>query len=115
MPMAAETTLPSEGVEIHNRLFPSDETIPGEIFAMQSIYPDYDDYINDHPIFTFKAASDPNTMYYHEAMKMPDRTQFVEATEKEMEHHYDKNNFELIHHSQIPKDATILPMVWQLR
>jgi len=32
-----------------------------------------------------------------------------------MQQHHDKNNFELIHRSKIPRDATILPSVWQIR
>ena len=32
----------------------------------------------DDPI-AFKASTDPDTMYFHQAMKAPDRKQFLEA------------------------------------
>ena len=35
-----------------------------------------------------KAAPDPDTMYFHEAMRIPDREKFIEAMLKEIEGNY---------------------------
>ena len=42
-----------------------------------------DDYLHDIQIY--KATSDPDTLYYHQAMKQPDADKFREAMAKEWE------------------------------
>jgi hypothetical protein len=44
----------------------------GEIFAHQAMFPDHE---HDHidPFLAYKAVSDPDTLYYHQAMKEPDK------------------------------------------
>ena len=44
-----------------------------------------------------KASSVPDTMYYHQAMREPDRDKFQEAVLKECEDHFRLANFKLIH------------------
>jgi len=39
-------------------------------------------------LLAFKASTDPDTMYHHQAMKQPDREKFKEAMQKECEAHY---------------------------
>ena len=78
------------------------------------------DYLNDdifqdqHPL-SFKAESDPDSMYYHQAMKQPDNDKFIEAIEKELHSHFKDKNYELFPKSKLPKDALVLPHMWQLR
>ena len=43
--------------------------------------------LNPHPVISFKANADPDTMYYHEAMRAPDAKQFREAMQKEVDDH----------------------------
>ena len=113
--MIAEINTPSEGVLPQYLVLPSEEHISGELFAVQSLFPDYNSYFDDNPRFAMKAASDHDTMYYHEAMRTPDRAHFIQAMENEMNANLKSKNFELVHRSTIPQDATILPSVWQLR
>ena len=54
-------------------------------------------------------------MYLHQAMKQPDKKEFVDAMVKEVETHLDKGNFSVIHKSMVPKGSKILPMVWQMK
>lgn len=68
MTMTTETAIPSEGVSANSMKPLFTEDIPGEMFGMHCNFPDYEDYYNDNPIFALKAASDPDTMYFHEAM-----------------------------------------------
>jgi hypothetical protein len=49
----------------------------GEKFCYQAMFPDNQCKYND-PLLMYKAVSDPDSMYYHKAMKEPDRAQFQE-------------------------------------
>jgi hypothetical protein len=43
-----------------------------------------------HPMLAFAASADPDTMYYHEAMREPDRAELIKAMEKEVKSHTEK-------------------------
>ena len=101
--MTAELSLPSEG------------GIEGEIFSLHSLFPDHEENSTSNPLLAYKSTSDPDTLYYHQAMKQPDREEFQKAMHREMKDNFDCKNFEIIHKSRIKNDATILPSVWQLR
>ena len=87
--------------------------VEGEIFCLEAMFPFRDEGI--HPLVAFKATSDPDTMYLHEAMKEPDREEFIDAMHKEVKDQSDNGNFEITHKSKVPKGATILPTVWQMK
>ena len=91
------------------------DNVPGEIFCLSSIYPQ--GTIPDLPddILAYKATSDPDTMYLHQAMKEPDRKQFLKAMEKEMTDQMDHGNFSIIKRSKVPRNKSILPSVWQMK
>ena len=38
-------------------------------------------------MLAFAASADPDTMYYHEAMREPDRAEFIKAMQKEVKSH----------------------------
>jgi hypothetical protein len=59
--------------------------------------------------------SDPDTMYLHEAMKEPDKKEFIEAMRKEVRDQSENDNFTVMPKSQLPKGATVLPTVWQMK
>ena len=90
--MLTEISLSSEGVIPTEYIHPDDDDIPSEIFAFTSIFPDY---VNDatDDLLAMKAASDPDTMYFHEAMRLPDRHKFIEAMQQEIQGNYDNNHF----------------------
>jgi hypothetical protein len=48
-------------------------------------------------------------------MKQPDKEKFLEAIEKELDGHFKEKNYELFPRDKLPKDALVLPHVWQLR
>ena len=66
-------------------------------------------------LFSYKASSDPNTMYMHKAMKEPDRKQFTNSMEKEVANKSNNKKFLVIHQSKVPEGATILPTVWKMK
>ena len=63
----------------------------------------------------FKASSDPDTLYYHEAMAAPDRKQFLEAIVKEVNAHIENNHWALVPKRDVPKDAKVLDAVWSMK
>jgi hypothetical protein len=80
--------------------------------------------LNDHEdqaswseqhLLAFKASTDPDTMYHHQAMKQPDRENFKEAMQKECEAHYKEGNYKLIKRDELPEGATLLSSVWQMK
>jgi hypothetical protein len=85
-------------------------------------YSDWDDWC-ERGLFEFKAvaeliamkaSTDHDTMYYHQAMREPDRDKFQEAIRKECEDHFRESNYKLISIDEVPKDATLLSSVWQM-
>ena len=67
------------------------------------------------PLYAFKAVSDPDTLYYHEAMKEEDRDKFKDAMIKGVTDQFENGNFTIIHKSEVPAGNVILPAVWQMR
>ena len=63
----------------------------------------------------FKAVADPDTMYWHQAMREPDRNLFEEAMIKEIVDQRKNGNFTIVPRSRIPVGHRIFPAVWQMR
>jgi hypothetical protein len=61
--------------------------------------------------FALKATSDPDTLYYHEAMKEDDALQFRTAMTKEVDDHTSKQHWELVSRKQVPEGVQVLPAV----
>jgi hypothetical protein len=53
------------------------DDIEGELFCYAAMFPDDDDRDHDDPLLAYKAVSDPDTLYFHEAMKEKDRAKFL--------------------------------------
>jgi len=62
---------------------------------------------SEQHLLAFKASTDPDTMYHHQAMKQPDREKFQEAMRKECEAHYKEGNYRLVKRSELPVGATL--------
>jgi hypothetical protein len=91
--------------------------VPGKLFTYAAMCPlQRDPTMDEHPLIYMKAtASDPDTMYLHKAMKEPDALDFKKAMQKEVQDQTDGEVFRLMQRSQVPKGATILPAVWQMK
>jgi hypothetical protein len=69
-----------------------------------------------HPMLAYAAAADPDTMlYYHEAMREPECTEFVKVMAKEVKSHTENGVWELVPRSSAPKGVKILPAVWAMK
>ena len=62
----------------------------------------------------FKATGDPDTMYFHQAMKEPDKDEFLKAIVKEV-NDPKGNHWELVPISEVPKGTKILDSVWAMK
>jgi hypothetical protein len=63
----------------------------------------------------FMSATDKDTIYYHQAMKSPDKKNFVEAIAKEVNDHITSNHWVFIPRSQVPKKIKNLDSVWSMK
>ena len=65
----------------------------------------------------FKASSDPDTMFYHEAISAPDRKQFMQAIVKEVNDHIEnEHSWELaVPVNDVPEGTKILDSVWSMK
>ena len=68
-----------------------------------------------HPMLAYAASADPDTMYYHEAMREPDRNEFIKAMVKEVHSHTENEVWELVPRSSVPPGTKILPAVWAMK
>jgi len=90
--------------------------VRGEIFVLQAMFPSSClEQPAEDPLLAFKATSDPDTMYMHQAQKEQDWKQFRKAMQKEWDDQLNNGNFELIKRSAVPKWFAVLPTVWQMR
>jgi len=78
----------------------------GELFCIKALF-------LDAVIFT--TSKDPDTMYLHQAMKEPNKDEFIAAMVEEMDTQLKGGNFLLILRSKVLKGTTILPTVWQMK
>lgn len=99
----------------HKRV--SDKHVAGEIFCYSALCPDGDMHVKSlaDPLYAYKASADPDTLYHHQAMKEPDHAEFSDAMQLEYSNRLDEKTYSVIHKSKVPKGATVLPTVWQLR
>ena len=90
--------------------------ISGELFSFSTLFPcDATMDMPSNPLMAYKATnSDPDTMYHHQAMRQPNRAQFIGAMQKEMDSQLQDGNFEIIHRSKIPTGTKVFPGVWQM-
>ncbi len=77
-----------------------------------------DDYaIQDQMLnpIAFKASGDPDTMYYHQAIREADKDDFLKAIVKEVNDHIEGNHWELVPRESLPKGAKVLDSVWSMK
>lgn len=91
------------------------EAIEGEIFCYATVFASDDRYNQDDPLLAYKATSDPDTLYYHQAMREPDAEEFLKSMVKEINDQFNNGNFTVVHRSEVPEGVTVLPAVWQFR
>jgi hypothetical protein len=61
------------------------------------------------------ASSDPDNLYMHEAMRQPDKKEFIKAMKKEVSAHKDNNHWELTKRINIPPQHKVLSSGWAMK
>ena len=61
------------------------------------------------------AKHDPDTLHLNQALKAPDRKNFIKAMKEEIQQHEELGHWELIKRDQIPKGTKVLPAVWAMK
>jgi hypothetical protein len=63
----------------------------------------------------FSATSDPDTMYWHQAMQEPDKAEFLKAAVSEVKSHGNNQHFTLMRRDELPKSTRVLAEVWSMK
>jgi hypothetical protein len=67
-----------------------------------------------HPL-VYKASTDPDIMYYHQAMQQPDREHWQKAVQLELSDHEKGKHWKEVLITSLPKGTKVLPAVWAMR
>ena len=62
----------------------------------------------------YLASSDPDTIYFDQVMKQPDRTDFMNAEIREVNSHCDIKHWKILTCKEVPKGQPILDLVWAM-
>ena len=60
-------------------------------------------------------SADPDTMYFHQAVKEPDAKDFKEAVMKEFSTMLQKGIFRFVQRATVPEGMTLFPSVWAMK
>ena len=65
--------------------------------------------------FAFLSRTQKDTMYYHEAMKQPDRDEFIQAIVDEFDAHDARRHWDMVKLETVPPNEPILDAVWSMK
>ena len=60
-------------------------------------------------------SGDPDTMYLDDALKAPDRDEFIKAMQQEVIQHEERGHWIMIPRSEVPPGTKVLPAVWSMK
>eukprot|EP00957_Ditylum_brightwellii_P100567 7665954-Ditylum_brightwellii.AAC.1 len=63
----------------------------------------------------FAASNDPDTVYYHQAMKELDQKKFMKAIVTKMNGHVEGDHWKLVKRADVPKGTKILDSAWAFK
>ena len=63
----------------------------------------------------FAATTNPDILYWDQAMKAPDRDKFIESVPIELDGHEKMGNYEPVPLNEVPAGTRLLDMVWSMR
>jgi hypothetical protein len=82
-----------------------DKPIPGELFSFHAMFPEeqVNSLLDVDPLLAFLASNDPDVIYLHEAMRQPDRQQFLKAMQQEVEGQTKNGIRSIIPRTEVPQ------------
>ena len=75
---------------------------------------DNDDALEWIEPLVFSTSTDPGLMYIHEAMRTPDKKEFIKAMQKEINADAAGVNWVIVDRASVPEGHDILPSVWAM-
>eukprot|EP00957_Ditylum_brightwellii_P200990 15321019-Ditylum_brightwellii.AAC.1 len=84
-----------------------DVVLTAKYYQAQEILENVIEMEMDDPI-AFAAKHDPDSMYFHQAVKQPDASTFIEAIVNEINGHIVRGHWQLIPIEDVPKGTKIL-------
>ena len=71
--------------------------------------------ITQHIFGNVASSRDPDTMTLDEALRQPDRDEFIKAMHKEIDDHVRRKHWKVVHKSIVPKGRIPILMVWSMK
>ena len=71
-------------------------------------------YQEYHPLTIFLASSDPDTLNLEQALRAPDREEFINSMLKEVRDQESRKYWAVVPLSLVPEGARVLPAVWEM-
>ncbi|MGL5934627.1 MAG: hypothetical protein ACRCZI_03275, partial [Cetobacterium sp.] len=90
-----------------------DEKVPGEIFSFGAMHEHRNP--RSQVLEVLSATGDPDTMYYHQAMKQPDARDFLRAVHEEFAGMLSNQILSFIELTRVPPGTTVFPAVWAMK
>jgi hypothetical protein len=87
----------------------------GNFLKQSSIFKSVQDSEFHQDYVAFGASTDLDTLYWHEAMREPDKEQFLQAMDKEIKAHTNNGVWEIVKKDSIPEGKKVLPAVWAMK
>ena len=89
--------------------------LPMEMEVLKSEYCFENDVEDSHPLAFVASKSDPDTMYYHQAMHEADAQAFKEAMQKEIDDHQNNKHWIFYERAKVPPNNKVLGSVWSMK
>ena len=125
LPLLASQESASSGVRWSQRHKPSrrlQESVEQGLLCKASALEDVDgdeeyhlQVMMEDPIAFAARSSDPDTLRADQALREPDRKQFIAAMEAEVMAHHNNQHWKVIPKSAVPLGTKILPCVWAMK
>jgi hypothetical protein len=98
-----------ETVVAHAPVTPNSTAITGEILSLTAVTTE------THNITSMGATTDPDTRYFHQAMRQADAKNFLDATHNEFNDLLQRGVFDIVPAFLVPEGTKIFSSVWSMR
>jgi Reverse transcriptase (RNA-dependent DNA polymerase) len=85
--------------------------------TLQSIkYDDnYETFLDREHVLAIAASTDPDTMYFDQAMNQPDSREFINAAIDEITTHNDNGHWAIVPKAEVPQGTKVLDAIWSMK
>jgi hypothetical protein len=72
-------------------------------------------FLDTQQVLSVAATTDPDTMYWDQAIKQEDATEFIQAAIEEIETHQQQAHWEVVPKSVVPSGTRVLDAIWSMK